>query len=187
MTKQILDLVELQQQLDNSETYEDEEGNKIQTIYLGSILSLTPSGKIYYPFAHSNVDNCPKCKDGSGQIRNPHGKRKKYEKLEKKQKELIKQMVGTGIHFYNLSQKTQRKLIKVRKQLKWWNPWITCNECYGLGSLEARLDQDWWEELERELETINAWHHGSEGDGCDVMISRAVTDGAKIEELNLEV
>jgi len=43
MQKQILDLVELQRQLDESEIYEDEDGNKTQTVYLGSILDLKKS------------------------------------------------------------------------------------------------------------------------------------------------
>ena len=53
-----------------------------------------------------------------------------------------------------------------------YQPTITCPDCNGIGSLEARLDQDWWDKLESELDTIGAWNHGSEGDGCDVMISR---------------
>ena len=64
------------------------------------------------------------------------------------------------------------QIYKLRKQEKWWEPDITCQECAGLGSLEARLDEDWWKQLESELETIGAWHHVSEEDGCDVMISR---------------
>ena len=173
MQKQILDLVELQRQLDSSEIYEDEDGNKIQTIYLGSILNLTPSGKIYYPFAHSNVDCCPRCK-GEGNIKNKHGKKKKFDKLWKKEHEIIKSILKKYGFIAHWTEKQQKKIDKIRKQEEHWNPWITCNECYGLGSLEARLDQDWWEELEKELETINAWHHSSEGDGCDVMISKEV-------------
>ena len=33
----------------------------IQSVYLGSIISLCPSGKFYTPFANSNVDRCPEC------------------------------------------------------------------------------------------------------------------------------
>ena len=56
--------------------------------------------------------------------------------------------------------------------MKQWYQYTTCPECNGLGSLEARLDEDWWKQLESELETIGAWSHGSEGDGLDIMISR---------------
>jgi hypothetical protein len=52
----------------------------------------------------------------------------------------------------------------------------TCPECDGLGSLEARLDRDWWKQLEIELDEINAWAHGSDGDGCDILISREATE-----------
>ena len=171
--KHILNVDVLKKKLDSSEIYEDEDGNKIQTVYLGSILDLTPLGKIYYPFAHSNVDGCPRCK-GEGTIKNKHGKKKKFDKLRKKEHTIIKYLMKEARNYLNWTEKQQKKIDKIRKQEEHWNPWITCNECYGLGSLEARLDQDWWEELEKELETINAWHHSSEGDGCDVMISKEV-------------
>jgi hypothetical protein len=177
MQKQILDLVKLQQQLDSSEIYEDEDGNKTQTIYLGSILDLTHSGKVYYPFAHSNVDCCPRCK-GEGTIKNKHGKKKKYEKLLKKKRELF-QNLNAEKDYFNRTEKQHKKLEKIVKQHEHWNPYILCNECYGLGSLEARLDQDWWKELEEELETINAYIDNSD-DGCDIMISSSVEDGASL-------
>jgi hypothetical protein len=133
----ILNMKKVKQELDNAEIYEDEDGNKIQTIYLGSILNLTPSGKVYYPFAHSNVDKCPRC-EGTGVIKNKNG--------------------------------------KTYKQEQQWTHWTPCTECARLGSLEARLDENWWKQLENELDTIDAFNHGSEGDGCDVMISRVVHD-----------
>lgn len=45
--------------------YRDEEGQIIESTYLGSVLSFCPSGKYYLPFACSNVELCPRCK-GSG-------------------------------------------------------------------------------------------------------------------------
>ena len=83
MTTRILDINKVKQLLDNEDIYEDDDGNKLQTIYLGSILNLTPSGKMYMPFACSNLNPCTKC-NGEGVIRNKHGKRKKYENTRKK-------------------------------------------------------------------------------------------------------
>jgi hypothetical protein len=45
----------------------DMEGNTVERVYLGTVFSLTPSGKFYTPFANSNVDSCPRCK-GTGVI-----------------------------------------------------------------------------------------------------------------------
>lgn len=39
-----------------TEPYEDECGNKVKAIFLGSVFSMTPSGKYYTPWACSNVD-----------------------------------------------------------------------------------------------------------------------------------
>ena len=69
MTTRILDINKVKQLLDNEDIYEDDDGNKLQTIYLGSILNLTPSGKMYMPFACSNLNPCTKC-NGEGVIRN---------------------------------------------------------------------------------------------------------------------
>lgn len=38
-----------------------EEDNIVQRVWLGSVLDLSPSGKIYTPFANSNVERCEKC------------------------------------------------------------------------------------------------------------------------------
>lgn len=38
------------------ESVEDECGNKVKALFLGSVFSLTPSGKYYTPWACGNVD-----------------------------------------------------------------------------------------------------------------------------------
>jgi hypothetical protein len=79
----------VKRRLDDADIYEDSDGNKLQTIYLGSILYLTPSGKLYTIFARSNLNPCTKC-NGEGVIRNKHGKRKKYENTRKKRTRLLR-------------------------------------------------------------------------------------------------
>jgi hypothetical protein len=39
----------------------DYEGNTLESVFLGTVFSLTPSGKFYTPFANSNVDTCKRC------------------------------------------------------------------------------------------------------------------------------
>ena len=168
----ILNIDEVKKELDKAEPYEDIEnpGQFIQTIYLGSILSLTPSGKVYTPWANSNVDLCTRCK-GKGNIKNKHKSIKKVDAIDRK----IFQVARGWIKPYATLTKRQQQLIdKLRKIREHYDEWKTCPECYGLGSLEARLDEDWWKQLESELEPINAWYHISESDGCDILISRTI-------------
>jgi hypothetical protein len=123
----LVDLVELQQQLDLAEIYEDEEGNKIQTIYLGSILDLTPSGKFYTPFAHSNVDGCPRC-NGNGMIKNKHGKKKKYALAQRKHLTLLKQ-INHYDTWANAPTKLRKAIHKAYKQETWLPPSFLYGMC----------------------------------------------------------
>ena len=170
----ILNIDEVEKELNKAEQYEDIEnqGQFIQTIYLGSILSLTPSGKIYTPWANSNLDLCTRC-EGKGNIRNKHKSIKKVDAIDRK----IRRVANDWVKPYATLTKRQQQLIdKLRKIREHYDEWKTCPECYGMCSLEARLDEDWWKQLESELEPIDAWYHGSEGDGCDIMISRVAAD-----------
>ncbi len=155
----ILDINRIRRQLDDADIYEDYDGNKIQTIYLGDIRNMTPSGKVYTPFAHSILEQCERCR-GSGEIKNKHGKKKKHNKILRKFK-----LMWPTVENVELVE-------KLIKQQQWWKPYKTCPECHGLRSLEARRDQDFWEQLQLELDEVDAWYHSSEGDGCDVMVSR---------------
>jgi hypothetical protein len=168
----LLDMRKLKEQFEDAETYEDDDGNKLKTIYLGDIRDITPSGKVYTPFAHSNLNSCNKCK-GEGSVKNEHGKKHNYTRALKKHNQIIKEL--NKYENWRDAQITLRnKFIKTSKQMNWFNEMETCTECYGLGSLEARLDQDFWEKLQSELDEISAWNHESEGDGCDVMVSIGV-------------
>jgi hypothetical protein len=171
----ILDLVKLLLQLDEAEIHEDNEGNKIQTIYLGDIRSITPSGKVYYPFAHSNVDPCPRC-EGTGNLRNKHAKIHNFRRANKKYHTTFQQwykMYGAPINRRKKQQQLKEKYIN---QMEQWEYQHICTECNGLGSLEARLDEDFWEQLQSELDTIGAWYHSSEGDGCNILVSRTARE-----------
>lgn len=45
----------LKESIEAAEVGEDECGNRVKSVYLGSVFSLSPSGKYYTPFACSNV------------------------------------------------------------------------------------------------------------------------------------
>jgi len=57
MTQDIKDIdwEGIKKELEMAEAYTDECGNLVKAIYLGSFLSLSPSGKYYTPWANSNV------------------------------------------------------------------------------------------------------------------------------------
>ena len=42
--------------------YYRDECRDVQEVYLGSILNLSPSGKVYMPWATGNLEFCPRCK-----------------------------------------------------------------------------------------------------------------------------
>lgn len=50
-----IDWEALKAEIEASDTIEDECGNEVKSVYLGSVFSLSPSGKYYTPFASSNV------------------------------------------------------------------------------------------------------------------------------------
>ena len=165
--KDIFNLKILQTELDASEIFEDEEENRYQSIYLGSSYNVMPSGKYYLPFAHSNLNICEKC-DGSGQIDNPKGKTKSYNRAERQIKILIKKLSDT---YWNMPLGYRNRLDVLRKRKEYYQPYITCPICGGCGFPEAYQDELWTTQAEKELESINAYLHY---DGDDIFINRYI-------------
>jgi hypothetical protein len=112
-------------QIEVAEAFDDMEGNRVQSAFLGTVLALMPSGKYYTPWACSNVEPCPRCK-------------------------------GTGKH----SKYPQ-----------------SCDLCQGVGSREALEDELMNEALEREADSYGCFIESSEGDPCDILLSRVVAAG----------
>jgi len=53
---QIFNLIRIQERLASDEAVEDTiDGITIRRLYIGTVFDLVPSGKIYTPYAHSNV------------------------------------------------------------------------------------------------------------------------------------
>lgn len=165
--KEIFDLKTLQTELDASEIFEDEEENRYQSIYLGSSYNVMPSGKYYLPFAHSNLNICEKC-DGSGQIDNPKGKTKSYNRAERQIKILIKKLSDT---YWNMPEGYRNRLDLLRKRKAYYKPYIQCPICGGCGFPEAYQDELWTTRAEKELESINAYLHY---DVDDIFINRYI-------------
>ena len=58
---------------------EDDDGEVVEACYLGSVFSLTPSGKYYMPWACSNVEPCKRCKGEGCDFCGGLGSREAYE------------------------------------------------------------------------------------------------------------
>jgi hypothetical protein len=171
MNTPLLDMDIIKEQFDETEPYEDYDGNRIKTIYLMNALGC-PSHKYYMPWAHSNLENCPKCK-GSGMILNKHRNAHKYIRAKHIQERLLS-IASTYKKWDDVTLHIRQKIHKSYEQRVHWAKEITCDLCAGCGSLEARLDEDFWNQIDKELDEIGAWRHGSEGDGLDVMASMEV-------------
>lgn len=125
------------------------DGREVRRSYLGSWLSMSPSGKIYAPWANSNVAGCPVC-NGSGDVPNPlkHRLRVKYRnKVERLRKRLLRYhgFYCGGTWPSHLSARLRRWDDLGREN-------FTCPRCGGLGSAEAHDDELFTETLEEFLE-----------------------------------
>lgn len=141
---------------DCKDNAEEEDGQLVGTAYLGNILYITPSGKVYTPWANSNVDRCPHCK-GNGHTRNPRYRKQQYERLRRKHMRLFRLSDHPNV------QKLRHSIFRKMERL---SPTIHCNHCGGLGSIEAFHDQEWHEALEKVADQHGLFVTSDEGDGC---------------------
>ena len=58
---------------------ETDDGERVESVLLGSVFSVMPSGKYYMPWANSNVDPCPRCKGAGCDYCGHLGSREAYE------------------------------------------------------------------------------------------------------------
>lgn len=65
--------------LRTAEVYDDLDGNKVKSEFLGTVFYIMPSGKYYQPFACSNVDVCGRCKGDGCDYCGGLGSREAYE------------------------------------------------------------------------------------------------------------
>jgi hypothetical protein len=157
------DLPAVRTELDSSDWEEDcdNPGTEIRRVWLGTVFGLTPSGKLYQPFACGNLDVCAHCK-GTGS-RPPHRRRR-----------IAKRWVGRGLR---IRRTFERRLLlndeAARRWLSRHQAWRlvsgpTCVACGGLGSREAYLDELWNTEAEKAMESIGAYFSWEDGDGFAV-------------------
>lgn len=152
-------------------TYQDPYNVQIVTsAYLGTIFGLTPSGKYYTPWAHSNVTPCPKCQ-GAGSRPNPRADAEAHANATRARARWIRRMLDAGQNYQTASPEMRDALDRLRATLEKTQPEKTCPFCDGLGSREALLDQVWWEEAETRAEKLDATIHLGEDCPTDIYLT----------------
>lgn len=134
----------------DGEAGDDRDGRELRTFCLGSWLSLSPSGKIYMPFACSNVEGCDGC-NGTGGVRYKQSLRvvKRAQARSKRKRKL-----WFNRYFSASGGKWPARILVQSKHLNQYMRRFNnvCTRCGGLGSAEAHADEVWREYLEAGLE-----------------------------------
>jgi hypothetical protein len=142
------------------------------SLYLGTVFSLTPSGKYYMPFACSNVDPCPRC-NGTGEQKNHKADSSIYASATKRRQNITKRYLESHGPFPDWPDWAQRAAKDCDKAIEANRNPTTCVWCGGLGSREAYLDQVWHETLEDKASKYGIFVFSGEGDPCDLFIGMA--------------
>jgi len=172
--------------LDAADWEVDEENSdtEIRRVYLGDVLSLSPSGKMYTPFACSNLTPCPTC-EGEGRVTPRRLKRRTAKKQIARHASIMRHFdklwgnepaiysripttstpMPTALKRYRPDNKHEAYTFMDRQPLKYRSrsflPGAPCMSCNGMGTREAYLDELWNEEAERAISTIPS----TEGNG----------------------
>ena len=131
---------------------EDGEGRELRMFCLGSWLSLSPSGKVYMPFACSNVAGCDGC-NGTGIVRYRQSLRvvKRAQARSRRKRKL-----WFNRYFSASRGKWPARILAQSKHLNKYMKRFsdTCLVCGGSGSAEAHADEVWREYVENGLEEV---------------------------------
>jgi hypothetical protein len=154
----------IRKELDTSDWEQDFDnpGYETRRVFLGSIFSLTPSGKFYLPFACSNVaGDCPVC--GGHGSREPRTGRRIRRRAIRRGRDFSKGTVKRGC----MGTPTARAYVARVQHFRHAAHRVSntmCIACRGLGSISAARDEAWNEKLERDAKEIGAFVDYSDGD-----------------------
>ncbi len=155
-------------QTESWEVDEHDDTQEIRRVWLGSRMGLSPSGKMYMPWATSNLNPCPAC-DGTGEVtlslptRRMKKARRRLDALDVKGARIMRQCrtagnAWTGIRRFNMNyantlRETLEPLATGKRQ---------CLRCDGCGSHEARDDERFWELVEKEADSHDVFIDSNE-------------------------
>lgn len=184
MSGATFNLVELRKKLDGEDWEEspEDESIEVRRIYLGTVFSLTPSGKYYLPFACSNVaGDCKTC-GGSGKL-TPRVSRRRAKKIKAMLRLYGKRMLArlpqgwrltasrltSGRGYGDLSaHRAYFERYRTKRQALHDLIDRQCKRCDGTGSQSAADDERWREQTEEDLRSIDCYLESGEGDPCDL-------------------
>lgn len=118
-------------------------------VWLGTIFALTPSGKVYAPFACSNVMGCKRC-GGAGEVKNRKADPVARAAASERAAELLNHLFANyGPAFDGRWPEDMRAELQDAREVAFANKEAhVCSWCSGTGSHEAAKDTDWWAALE---------------------------------------
>jgi hypothetical protein len=154
----------------DAEPVDDDPDQVQRTVYLGSVLNLTPSGKVYTPFANGNVRRCPFC-HGTGNVDNPFVDDALLESARAERSAIIDKCREFGL-FQDWPADQQDRSKALDAISEWARPILGCPHCCSMGSREAHEDDVYREYIEDKADELGAFITGSEGDGCDILIAK---------------
>ena len=145
LTEEVAALKADPSKIDDEHEYEGASpGEYRASVYLGSHV-ITPSSKVYMPWALGNLTPCPTCK-GTGR-RNPRNEIERIHVAEWWRLHVgSEKMDWPGENTPAWSAYIQRRNAVVDANE---DGTLDCNECDGCGSHEARADQVWASEMSR--------------------------------------
>jgi len=142
------------------------DGGTYGSEYIGSILSLSPSGKYYTPWANSNVDLCPMC-HGKTKVKNKHSDPAKYADVTAAIQMLREYGMANFPQYTAWPSELIGQIDAQRKIEQQVQPEFSCPRCGGLGSYEAYQDQEYWQALEDVASAHGGYIEQGEGDPLD--------------------
>lgn len=124
-------------------------------VWLGTIFGVTPSGKVYAPFACSNVAGDCKACDGRGMLAPRTGKRIRA-RAKARTHAFAQRTVRRGF-VQSPAGKAYADRVRTMRHAAHVASDLTCACCDGTGSASAARDERWREALESEAEKIDAF------------------------------
>lgn len=141
------------------EDHEEDKGTQVRRLYLGSWQNNSPSGKIYAPFACSNVMGCDSCKGMGGHPL--HARSRVAKRMASRNRRIKRTFQRRGGH---ASPAAMRFVSKHGDTYARGMTGRNCTACGGLGSREAYLDERWVEYSEAFIESLGYCFDQSDGD-----------------------
>lgn len=134
--------------LDYENDYEGADPGEHRVVVMLGSYAISPSGKVYMPWAHSNLTPCPACK-GIGR-RKPRNEIERIHVAENARLDAGEdgeepvRWTGTMTEQWSTYIDRRNTVVEV-----WADGTLTCNECRGCQYAEAEADSVWNAEMER--------------------------------------